>query len=142
MDYRDNCINIFLEYVSGGTISSILSKVGKFESVLVQSMTAQILYGLEYLHSRRVIHRDIKGANSTLSPFSICGELTTYLSVVVLVDEHGIAKISDFGISKRNEYNTAYKTNSRMSVQGSVFWMGKLNGAICLPQMKCLKSNV
>ncbi|KXS19798.1 Pkinase-domain-containing protein, partial [Gonapodya prolifera JEL478] len=99
----DLTLNVFLEYVSGGSIASMLSKIGKFEEVLVRSLVAQILYGLEYLHTRGIIHRDIKGAN-------------------ILVDEDGIAKISDFGISKKNDME-AYKYNSRMSLQGSVFWM-------------------
>ncbi|KAJ3344109.1 hypothetical protein HDU93_003272 [Gonapodya sp. JEL0774] len=99
----DTTLNVFLEYVSGGSISSMLSKIGKFEEALVRSFVAQILCGLEYLHTRGIIHRDIKGAN-------------------ILVDEDGFAKISDFGISKKNDME-AYKYNSRMSLQGSVFWM-------------------
>lgn len=55
---------MFLEYVSGGSIASMLSKYGKFEDALARSMTAQILLGLEYLHEMSIIHRDIKGANS------------------------------------------------------------------------------
>ncbi|OUM67554.1 hypothetical protein PIROE2DRAFT_39944, partial [Piromyces sp. E2] len=96
--------NVFLEYVSGGSVSSLIAKIGKFEEPLVKSLTSQIAAGMEYLHNRSIIHRDIKGAN-------------------ILVDEDGIAKISDFGISKKNEYEMAYKYNSRMSFQGSIFWM-------------------
>jgi len=96
--------NVFLEYVSGGSVSSLIAKIGKFEEPLVKSLTSQITAGMEYLHNRSIIHRDIKGAN-------------------ILVDEDGVAKISDFGISKKNEYEMAYKYNSRMSFQGSVFWM-------------------
>jgi serine/threonine protein kinase len=40
-----------------------------------------------------------------------------------LVDKTGCAKIADFGISKKSDYNLAYAYNSRMSLQGSVFWM-------------------
>lgn len=59
----DTSFNVFLEYVSGGSISSVLRKFGRFDEELVQTMTVQILYGLEYLHDRNIIHRDIKGAN-------------------------------------------------------------------------------
>lgn len=60
----EDSINVFLEYVSGGSLSSCLSKCGKFAEDITRSFTAQILCGLEYLHDRDIIHRDIKGANS------------------------------------------------------------------------------
>jgi serine/threonine protein kinase len=41
----------------------------------------------------------------------------------VLIDADGIAKISDFGISKKNEYKAAYQRMTRCSMQGSVNWM-------------------
>ncbi|KND00975.1 STE/STE11/BCK1 protein [Spizellomyces punctatus DAOM BR117] len=103
-DVEGTTINVFLEYVSGGSISSSITSMGRFEEPLVRSLTCQILCGLEYLHERSIIHRDIKGGN-------------------VLLDENGVAKISDFGISKKNEYKMAYRFNSRMSMQGSVHWM-------------------
>jgi Protein kinase domain len=78
-----NEINVFLEYVSGGSISSVLAQTGKFDQIYCQDFAAQILCGLDYLHQRTIIHRDIKGAN-------------------ILIDQHGVAKITDFGISKKN----------------------------------------
>ncbi|KAI9338579.1 kinase-like domain-containing protein, partial [Zopfochytrium polystomum] len=97
-------INLFLEYVDGGSVASMLSRFGKFAEPVVRHITSQILDGLEYLHQHSIIHRDIKGAN-------------------ILVNSNGVAKIADFGISKKNEYNMAYNTNSRMSLQGSIYWM-------------------
>ncbi len=47
----------FMEYVSGGTIGSLLTD-GQFNKKLTQSYTVQILYGLEYLHAKiGIIHR-------------------------------------------------------------------------------------
>lgn len=103
-DITETTFNVFLEYVSGGSIATCLTKYGSFDEEVVRCMTTQILFGLEYLHSKSIIHRDIKGAN-------------------ILVDDEGVAKISDFGISKRNEYQEAYHRVTRMSMQGSIPWM-------------------
>ncbi|EGG06016.1 uncharacterized protein MELLADRAFT_48587, partial [Melampsora larici-populina 98AG31] len=101
----DSYFNIFLEYVPGGSVSTLLKNYGSFEEALVKTFTKQILTGLNYLHSKEIIHRDIKGAN-------------------ILVDNKGVIKISDFGISKRVEDNLLSNARvHRPSLQGSVFWM-------------------
>ncbi|WFD32788.1 mitogen-activated protein kinase kinase kinase [Malassezia sp. CBS 17886] len=90
-------LNIFLEYVPGGSVVALLRSYGAFEEPLVQNFVRQILYGLRFLHARGIIHRDIKGAN-------------------ILVDNKGGVKISDFGISKKVESGACV-------LQGSVYWM-------------------
>ncbi|KAF7310843.1 MAP kinase kinase kinase [Mycena chlorophos] len=93
-------LSIFLEYVPGGSIGSCLLKHGKFEEDVTKSFTSQILAGLEYLHSKGIIHRDLKSDN-------------------ILVEMSGVCKISDFGISKRtDDHNDAHT-----AMQGTVFWM-------------------
>lgn len=73
-EITDTSFNVFLEYVSGGSIASCLGRYGAFEEDLVRCMTAQILCGLEYLHEMSIIHRDIKGANSG---FRVCMRFLT-----------------------------------------------------------------
>ncbi|KAB8576227.1 hypothetical protein FH972_025755 [Carpinus fangiana] len=115
-DTEKNTLNIFLEYIPGGSIAKMLVDFGSLSEDIVSKFVRQILIGLAYLHSQDIIHRDIKGAN-------------------ILVDNHGSVKISDFGISKRVQDSKTLltegegapkskaKLNNRVSLQGSVFWM-------------------
>ncbi|CAO3660549.1 unnamed protein product [Umbelopsis ramanniana] len=103
-DEAEGHLNIFLEYVAGGSITSCLTKFGPFQEPLVGHFTRQILQGLRYLHNKHILHRDIKGGN-------------------ILVQEDGTCKISDFGLSKLNDQDEVYDQNSKMSLQGSIFWM-------------------
>ncbi|KAJ7172449.1 ste11-like protein [Mycena filopes] len=93
----EDFLNIFLEYVPGGSVTALLRNYGAFEEPLVRN------FGLNYLHERDIIHRDIKGAN-------------------ILVDNKGGVKISDFGISKKVDDMGGNRAH-RPSLQGSVFWM-------------------
>lgn len=74
-------LNIFLEYVPGGSLGSMIDRFGAFSEKVAKIYIRQILVGCEYLHSHGVIHRDIKAAN-------------------ILVTETGQIKLADFGCSK------------------------------------------
>ncbi|KAL9553784.1 hypothetical protein MBANPS3_003130 [Mucor bainieri] len=105
----ESYFSIFLEYVPGGSVAGLLSSYGAFQEPLVKSFVRQILKGLNYLHNKDIVHRDIKGAN-------------------VLVDNKGGVKITDFGISKKVEEDIILQGQSasaahRPSLQGSIYWM-------------------
>jgi serine/threonine protein kinase len=55
---QEGCkLNIILEYVSGGSIHSLIGKFGPLKEELVAVYTRQIVSGLEYLHRHNVVHR-------------------------------------------------------------------------------------
>ena len=95
---------ILLEYVPGGSISSMLKQFGKFKQKIIQEYTRQILTGLAYLHSNNIIHRDIKGAN-------------------LLVTDQGVVKLADFGCSVKFLGNNSMRQRSKQKLLGSVPWM-------------------
>ena len=74
-------LNIILDFIEGGSLSTILRKFGgKTQEPLCARYVAQTLLGLDYLHRRGVVHRDIKAAN-------------------ILVTKDGTVKLADFGIA-------------------------------------------
>ncbi|XP_075653035.1 mitogen-activated protein kinase kinase kinase NPK1 isoform X2 [Castanea sativa] len=95
-------LNILLEFVPGGSISSLLGKFGSFPESVIRMYTKQLLLGLEYLHKNGIMHRDIKGAN-------------------ILVDNKGCIKLADFGASK--QVVELATINGAKSMKGTPYWM-------------------
>jgi len=96
---------ILLEFVSGGSIEQMLNQFGPFSEDLVRRFTHHIICGIVYLHDKGIVHRDIKGAN-------------------VLVSSSGVAKLADFGCSKKlSGMFTASLEDSMRAIRGSVQWM-------------------
>nr|XP_019702151.1 mitogen-activated protein kinase kinase kinase 5 isoform X2 [Elaeis guineensis] len=91
---------IYLEYVHPGSINKYVHQHGAAmtESV-VRNFTHHILKGLAYLHSKNIMHRDIKGAN-------------------LLVDVNGVVKLADFGMARHWSEATAV-----LSLKGTPYWM-------------------
>eukprot|EP00762_Andalucia_godoyi_P000755 ANDGO_03703.mRNA.1 Mitogen-activated protein kinase kinase kinase NPK1 len=104
---RDNergCIYILMEYVPGGSIASLIRRFGRFDESVIRMYLKQILAGLQFLHARNVVHRDIKGAN-------------------ILVDNLGVIKLADFGASKLLHEMVSKPQQGMRSLAGSPYWM-------------------
>ncbi|NXO01342.1 M3K19 kinase, partial [Rhinopomastus cyanomelas] len=103
---EDNILSIFMEFVPGGSISSIIHRFGPLPETVLCKYTEQILRGVAYLHDNCVVHRDIKGNNIMLMP-------------------NGIVKLIDFGCARRLAWVSLSGTHSETlkSVHGTPYWM-------------------
>ena len=76
----------------------------KLNEYTVRNYTRQILEGLDYLHGKHVIHRDLKSKN-------------------ILIDAEGVIKLADFGLSLKlnaenstsRQFNTGHGTCTHMA---------------------------
>ncbi|XP_059228476.1 eIF-2-alpha kinase GCN2 isoform X2 [Mustela nigripes] len=75
-------VDILSEHVNGVSLTAHLSHSGPIPVHQLRRYAAQLLSGLEYLHSNDVVHKDLRASN-------------------VLVDADGNVKVTDYSISKR-----------------------------------------
>ncbi|XP_074660471.1 uncharacterized protein LOC141912936 [Tubulanus polymorphus] len=102
---EDGVVSIFMEYIPGGSIADLLARFGALEEAVFSIYTKQILEGLEHIHSKGVIHRDIKGGN-------------------VMLTQDGVIKLIDFGCAKRLSLNHSASNKQMLkSMHGTPYWM-------------------
>jgi len=98
-------INLFVEWMPGGSLASLLDKHGVFTEPVLLRYLHQILLGLDYLHSNGILHRDLKGAN-------------------VLVDTSGHhLRIADFGAAARMMSKSTVPGEFQGQLQGTIAFM-------------------
>ena len=96
VDYHDqkSYLYIIMEYVPCGELSGYMNQHGPMPELLAKSVSRQMLNALDYLHKRRITHRDIKPDN-----------------ILIASNDPFTVKLSDFGLSKVvNDTETFLKT--------------------------------
>eukprot|EP01126_Amoeba_proteus_P033249 TRINITY_DN3260_c0_g3_i1.p1 TRINITY_DN3260_c0_g3~~TRINITY_DN3260_c0_g3_i1.p1 ORF type:complete len:526 (+),score=112.53 TRINITY_DN3260_c0_g3_i1:225-1802(+) len=91
-------ISFILEYVDCGSLFKLLKFYGTFPQDISSICVRQCLEGLVYLHSKNIVHRDIKCDN-------------------LLINSNGIIKLADFGTAKTDDQSKNF------TVVGTPFWM-------------------
>ncbi|KAH1029999.1 serine/threonine-protein kinase 3 [Dendroctonus ponderosae] len=99
--FKNTDLWIVMEYCGAGSVSDIMRLRKKtLSEVEIATVLSDTLKGLEYLHLRRKIHRDIKAGN-------------------ILLNSEGHAKLADFGVAGQLTDTMA----KRNTVIGTPFWM-------------------
>lgn len=62
---------IIMEYLGGGSALDLM-KAGSFEESHIAIILREVLKGLDYLHSEKKLHRDIKGTRINVEISGIC----------------------------------------------------------------------
>ncbi|KAJ7316309.1 hypothetical protein JRQ81_002471 [Phrynocephalus forsythii] len=99
--YHDSKLWIMIEFCPGGAVDATMLELDRgLTEPQIQVVCRQMLEALNYLHSKKIIHRDLKAGN-------------------VLLTLDGDIKLADFGVSAKN-----MKTLQRRdSFIGTPYWM-------------------
>ncbi|XP_065646061.1 mitogen-activated protein kinase kinase kinase 2-like isoform X2 [Hydra vulgaris] len=100
--YTNTTISIVMEFMEGGSLKDKISNEGALDEKAASEKSYQVLCGLEYLHNKNIVHRDIKCAN-------------------ILLDLYGNCKLADFGISKHIQTIRSYA--GCKTFVGTSYWM-------------------
>lgn len=91
---------IVMEFCGGGSLQDIYHRTGPLVESCIAFIVRDTLRGLEFLHHRKLMHRDIKGAN-------------------ILLTDEGRVKLADFGVAAQ----ITQTLGKRKSLIGTPYWM-------------------
>jgi serine/threonine-protein kinase RIM15 len=76
-----DCLYLVMEYLNGGDCAALIKSLGALPEDWAKSYLAEVVLGLEHLHVKGIVHRDMKPDN-------------------LLIDQKGHLKLTDFGLSR------------------------------------------
>lgn len=99
--YYESRLWMLIEFCEGGAVDGIMNELEKpLTEPQIRYICHELCQGLAFLHSNKVIHRDLKAGN-------------------VLLTLGGEVKIADFGVSAKNKHTL----QKRDSFIGTPYWM-------------------
>mgnify|MGYP002624458500 CR=1 FL=1 len=97
---QTNTLWLILEYCASGSVVDLMLAMDRvYTETEIATIVKMVLEGLIIIHSKNLIHRDVKGAN-------------------ILLSEDGYAKLGDFGVGVKLK-----EDNLKKSKKGSPYWM-------------------
>lgn len=79
---ENNTAYYVMDYLEGGSLSDLISREGALDEATAVRYISQVASALDHLHSKKMMHLDVKPAN-------------------ILIDNEGNAVLIDFGLSKQ-----------------------------------------
>lgn len=97
--FENNTLYVVMEYMEGGSLTDLID-AGEIPEPQISYICREVVKGLYHLHSKNIIHRDIKSDN-------------------ILLGRNGEVKLTDFGFCAK----LSNENSKRATMVGTPYWM-------------------
>lgn len=104
--FTSDCnLYIVMEYCGNGSLLNLLRYYSRLSEQTTCFVINQVCHALQYLHEKRLIHRDLKSAN-------------------ILLNDNGDIKLADLGVTGQLKFNSTRNGGPNLNTfVGTPFWM-------------------